>query len=58
MNQKNKIKKRKNIHSKVKDNYEDLFELQYNNPIAKANSKKKKYYQQKKYRPNADNDPI
>lgn len=56
MNQK---KKQKNIHSKTKENFPDLFELTYNNKFAKKKHEDKKYLQsRKKYPPHETDDII
>jgi hypothetical protein len=53
------MKKQKNIHSKAKDNFPDLFELTYNNKFAKKKHEDKKHFKnRKKYPPHEDNDAI
>lgn len=52
-------KKKMNIHFRKKENFEDLFELQYNNKLAKQKSKNKKYFEQKRKKlPYEDDDII
>lgn len=52
-------KKKMNIHFRAKENFEDLFDLQYNNKLAKQKSKNKKYFEQKRKKlPYEDDDII
>lgn len=51
-------KKKMNIHSKSKDNFEDLFELQYNNKFAKEKHERKKYFKNKSKKPPYEDDNI
>ena len=50
---------KKITHSKIKEDYKDIFELTYMNKIAKERHNKKKNYKKfKKYPPNETNDSI